>query len=91
MNTMTATPTREVYSRPLNNEQMANLLTAQDRCDRCQGQAYFIAFKESMTLMFCRHHFLKADEALDAQGFSVIDQSFLLTDNVNPLKNTKDY
>lgn len=86
MNTMTATPTREVYSHPLNNEQMANLLTAQDRCDRCGGQAYFIAFKDNVSLMFCRHHFLKADDALGARGFSVIDQSFLL-DGLRPVQS----
>lgn len=49
-------------------------LTAQDRCDRCIGQAYSIARKEGFDdLLFCNHHLREHRDALLAQGFEVIE------------------
>ena len=87
----TATPTREVYTHPLTPQQKGNLLTALDRCDACSGQAYYIATKDSMNLLFCRHHFNKQEDGLTTQGFGIVDQFFMLMSNVNPLENTEVY
>lgn len=39
-------------------------LTANDRCDSCVAQAYYIVSLASGMLFFCRHHFLKNEDAL---------------------------
>ena len=51
------------------------VLTPQDRCDQCQSQAYFLAVFDSGELYFCRHHFLKNEEALRDNAYYIIDQS----------------
>jgi hypothetical protein len=38
---------------------------AQDRCDRCQSQAYVSASRDGLELMFCRHHSAKYNLALE--------------------------
>lgn len=73
------TGNHEVYTPPLSEDQKKNLLTAQDRCDRCGAQAYVITFKNGFSnLLFCSHHFNSVKENLFKQGFSAIDQSFML-------------
>lgn len=49
-------------------------LTANDRCDRCIGQAYTIARKDGFNdLLFCNHHLRESRDALMAQGFRIIE------------------
>ena len=51
------------------------LLTALDRCDTCQAQAYYLVGFLVGELLFCRHHYLKNETKLVKESFKVIDES----------------
>jgi hypothetical protein len=60
------------------------VLTAADRCDSkdCAAQAYVLVKGVSGELMFCSHHFNKADgDSLRAFAFEVIDERERLIEN----------
>ena len=60
------------------------VLTAIDRCDSkdCAAQAYVLVKGVAGELMFCSHHFNKADgERLRAFAFEVIDERERLIEN----------
>lgn len=44
-------------------------LCANDRCDRCSGQAYTLWAQEGSELFFCAHHTREHEPVLLAQGF----------------------
>lgn len=50
-------------------------LTAVDRCDRCNAQAYVRATIEGLDLLFCAHHGKEKLPLLLQQGFTVEDES----------------
>jgi len=50
-------------------------LTALDRCDNCQAQAYYLVGFLVGELLFCRHHFLKDELILRETSFKIIDES----------------
>jgi len=50
-------------------------MNAQDRCDRCNSQAFVWVNGVAGDLMFCRHHFMKHEKALRAYAFEIIDES----------------
>ena len=50
-------------------------LTALDRCDTCQAQAYYLVGFLVGELLFCRHHYLKNETKLVKESFKVIDES----------------
>ena len=50
-------------------------LTAIDRCDSCQAQAYYLVSFLVGELLFCRHHFLKDELVLREKSFKIIDES----------------
>ena len=50
-------------------------LTALDRCDSCNAQAYYLVGFLVGELLFCRHHFLKDELALREKSFKIIDES----------------
>jgi hypothetical protein len=57
-------------------------LTAQDRCDSCNSQAYVHVKGISGELLFCGHHYNKANgEKLQAFAFEVIDERERLIEN----------
>jgi hypothetical protein len=57
-------------------------LTGLDRCDVCDAQAYVHVKGVSGELMFCGHHFKKADsEKLQAFAFEIIDERDRLIEN----------
>ena len=59
-------------------------LTAADRCDagECGAQAYVLIRGISGELMFCAHHYNKADgEKLSAFAFETIDERDRLVEN----------
>lgn len=56
----------------------SDMLTANDRCDRCGGQAYFWVNGISGDILFCRHHFLKWEEKIRAYAFEIVDESHKL-------------
>lgn len=54
--------------------QRANPLRKQeDRCDKCGAEAYMIAEKGLMNLLFCGHHGKKFSLPLELQGWTVLD------------------
>jgi hypothetical protein len=53
-------------------------LTANDRCDKCSSQAYYLTIFDSGELYFCYHHFNKNEEAIREMAYYVIDQSEIL-------------
>jgi hypothetical protein len=58
------------------------LLTGLDRCDVCDAQAYVQVKGVSSDLMFCGHHFNKADgEKLQSFAFEIIDERERLIEN----------
>lgn len=58
------------------------MLTGQDRCDVCEAQAYVQVKGISGELMFCGHHFNKADgKKLQAFAFEIIDERERLIEN----------
>lgn len=56
------------------------VITANDRCDKCGSQAYFLSVLESGELFFCRHHFLKNEDTLRDISYHIVDQSQDLLD-----------
>ena len=57
-------------------DERTNVLTANDRCDRCQSQAFVWVNGVNGDLLFCRHHFLKHEEAIRSYSFEVIDETY---------------
>jgi hypothetical protein len=54
----------------------ATTLTAADRCDRCQAQAYVRATMESgFDLLLCAHHFHDNEGSLRKIAVSIQDES----------------
>jgi hypothetical protein len=57
-------------------------LTGLDRCDVCDAQAYVHVKGVSGELMFCGHHFNKANsDKLQAFAFEIIDERERLIEN----------
>lgn len=54
------------------------VLSASDRCDKCNAQAYFLVVFDSGELYFCRHHFLKNEDALREFSYHIVDESEIL-------------
>lgn len=57
-------------------------MNTQDRCDRCNAQAFVWVNGVAGDLMFCRHHFSKHEDALRAYAFEIIDESEKLMETV---------
>jgi hypothetical protein len=51
------------------------LITASDRCDACQAQAYVYVQLESGELFFCLHHWKYHNEGLSKLVLEVLDES----------------
>ena len=62
-------------------EKVEYYLTAVDRCDRCQAQAYVRATGVSGELYFCGHHFVGMEESLSKWAFEIIDEREKLVEN----------
>lgn len=57
-------------------EEKTDILKATDRCDRCKSQAFIWVNGVSGDLLFCRHHFLKHEDAIRAYAFEVVDETW---------------
>lgn len=51
------------------------VITANDRCDKCGSQAYFMSVLEAGELLFCRHHFIENEDVLRDISYHIVDQS----------------
>jgi hypothetical protein len=56
-------------------EEKTDVLKVTDRCDRCQSQAFVWVNGVAGDLLFCRHHFLKHEDALRAYAFEIMDET----------------
>jgi hypothetical protein len=54
------------------------VMNANDRCDKCYAQAYYLTKLEQGYLYWCRHHFLENEAMLRAYSYEVIDESIKL-------------
>lgn len=55
-------------------------MTADDRCDRCGAQAFFVAFFATGLLTLCGHHGRQYRSAMELVALEVID----CTADINP-------
>lgn len=62
------------------------MLTAHDRCDRCNAQAYVQVRWPVGSLLFCAHHFAKYEENIGS-GVTVTDER----DKLQPQVSTESY
>jgi hypothetical protein len=59
----------------------ARALNNQDRCDRCQAQAYVrFELEKGLELLFCNHHAVQHGEKLKAIAVNVTDETHRLTE-----------
>lgn len=49
-----------------------------DRCDRCGSEAFIIAFKNDMELLFCGHHGKENIIALKNNGWNIQDYTDMI-------------
>lgn len=61
-------------------EETVEVINASDRCDRCKSQAFFWVNGVAGDLLFCRHHFLKYEDAIRSYAFEIIDESHKLNE-----------
>jgi hypothetical protein len=54
-----------VETRPMNRQE--------DRCDKCRAQAFVMAEKGPMALLFCGHHGKQYKQSLELQGWGLLD------------------
>jgi hypothetical protein len=47
----------------------------QDRCDSCQAKAFYLVKFASGDLLFCRHHFVKYEDAFIKKAYDIFDDS----------------
>lgn len=57
-------------------EEKSDILTTSDRCDKCNSQAFVWVNGVSGDLLFCRHHFLKFEDAIRAYAFEIVDETY---------------
>lgn len=55
-------------------------LTAHDRCDRCNAQAFYQTTGISGSLLWCIHHFNKNKEHLEQWAYKIIDESWAINE-----------
>jgi len=59
----------------------APALSATDRCDRCNAQAYVrVILPGGSDLLFCGHHWNRHESALRPQAIEVVDETHRLTE-----------
>jgi hypothetical protein len=67
------------YTEPVDEtNEPEGVMNANDRCDACQAQAYYLVKMLEGELYFCRHHFLKHEETLNKISYEIIDESIKL-------------
>lgn len=58
----------------------ATPLTAADRCDRCNAQAYVrVVLNAGSELLFCAHHYSKFSVSLQASAREIHDETHKLS------------
>lgn len=52
----------------------------QDRCDRCNSEAFFIFVKADMSLYLCGHHGNKHRERAEADNWQIVDEYHMINE-----------
>lgn len=66
----------------------ATPLTLQDRCDRCNAQAFVrVVFPDHGELLFCGHHYTKHEAKIAAGGATVHDERARINTKPSPSAN----
>lgn len=60
--------------------EVSDVIKISDRCDRCNSQAFVWVNGVNGDLLFCRHHFLKHEDALRAYAFEIIDETYKINE-----------
>jgi hypothetical protein len=68
-------------SKVKEKEEVKYELTALDRCDRCEAQAYVRVSGVSGELLFCGHHYKKVEDSIKEWAFKIIDERDKLVEN----------
>ena len=55
-------------------EKVERQLKVVDRCDRCGSQAFVLIKGISGELMFCGHHYVKNQDALEKYAYEIFDE-----------------
>jgi len=64
-------------------------LTAHDRCDQCDSQAYVLVVGMAGELTFCGHHFSKIEK--NAEAYHKLQSfSYIVSDQRDKLEPSKD-
>jgi hypothetical protein len=53
-------------------------ITTRENCDACGAQAYYRVTFDAGHLFFCRHHYIKQEEAFFEKALDIVDESELL-------------
>lgn len=61
-------------------QELTDVINVSDRCDRCGSQAFYWVNGVSGDLYFCRHHFMKHEDAIRNYAFEVIDETHKLNE-----------
>lgn len=56
------------------SQEKIKILTALDRCDRCNAQAFVVAKSFEGNLFFCSHHYNKWETAIRDWAYEIIDE-----------------
>ena len=63
---------------PVDVVDLTDTLSFSDRCDACGSQAYVGVLFEKGDLLFCGHHFAKAETLIRAVAVKVFDERYKL-------------
>lgn len=58
----------------MNTMEKTKTLTALDRCDRCNSQAWVLVKGMNGELLFCGHHYTSNESALFQWAYDIIDE-----------------
>ena len=61
-------------------------LGVHDRCDSCNAEAFVLVKMISGELMFCGHHYMKNQKALDNQSYHIVDERNYI--NIQPSQSS---
>lgn len=78
MSVATETPVKV----PVQTDEKTDKLNTRDRCDKCSAQAYVDAVLTSgNNLMFCNHHWMEVEAAINPYVEVLTDERWKLTYN----------
>jgi hypothetical protein len=62
-------------SNPIDTLEPIKAIAPQDRCDSCNAKAFYMVRFTSGDLLFCRHHFVKNEDAFLEKACDIFDDT----------------